>query len=883
MKQSFLKSCLLTVMMVMSNQVWSQVGINTDNSTPDASAILDIKSTEKGVLVPRLTSAQRTAIASPATGLLVFDTDTESFWFKGASAWLELNDDVENILVDADGDTKIQVEENADEDVIRFDISGTEHFRMQAGGRLEILNSGSSIFMGEGAGENDDLTDNKNIFIGEHAANSNTSGNHNVAIGNEAMESNSTGMMNIAIGGRSLENNTFGGNNLAIGYRALGGNTTGELNVAIGEQSGLKNQEGFMNVLIGNHAGSGFNVHDKEKNVMIGYHAGRFNEGNNNIFIGWAAGVNEPGDNKLCIDGAGNANPLIYGEFDTGLLQINGTLNVNNAFTFPTMDGTGDQVLKTDGSGNVSWADDTDTDDQTLSLSGTNLTITDGNTVDLSSIDTDTDTDDQTLSLSGTNLSITDGNTVDLSAIDTDTDDQTLSLSGSDLSITDGNTVDLSVIDTDTDDQTLSLTGTNLSIADGNTVDLSSIDTDTDDQTLSISGNTLSIENGNNVILPPSTLIQDADNDTKIQVEESADDDKIRFDIGGTEYFRMEAGGRISVQGSGNSVFLGQNAGQNDDLSNNENVFIGKDAGSTNTSGYKNTAIGQNALGAMTTGYENSAVGKNALSALTFGYANNALGSGSLNSCTTGSTNVAIGAYSLSKTTTGSGNVGIGYQAGFWNQAGGSNVFIGREAGIGTTGVNKSNNVIIGANAGHENDGSSNIFIGSNAGYFETGSNKLYIENSNSSSPLIYGEFNNNMVRINGNLEVDQKIEAYDSGGLELASDEGTTRLHIQNDGKVRVGSGTGASAITNIITNSQNIDLPNISSNDTYFGNYTVNGATTNSTVHVSPGHDLSGGLIIASARVVSSNTVRIKWRNTGGSSQNMGNTTYRITVINY
>ena len=55
----------------------------------------------------------------------------------------------------------------------------------------------------------------------------------------------------------------------------------------------------------------------------------------------------------------------------------------------PYGDGTSGQVLSTDGSGAISWADatvDTDTDDQTLSLSGTDLTIADGNTVDLSSL-----------------------------------------------------------------------------------------------------------------------------------------------------------------------------------------------------------------------------------------------------------------------------------------------------------------------------------------------------------------------------------------------------------------------------------------------------------------------------------------------------------------
>ena len=66
------------------------VGINTDGSSPDPSAMLDIKSTDKGILIPRMDSTIRQGIASPATGLLVFDTDTESFWYFASSSWQEL-------------------------------------------------------------------------------------------------------------------------------------------------------------------------------------------------------------------------------------------------------------------------------------------------------------------------------------------------------------------------------------------------------------------------------------------------------------------------------------------------------------------------------------------------------------------------------------------------------------------------------------------------------------------------------------------------------------------------------------------------------------------------------------------------------------------------
>ena len=64
------------------------IGIGTN--TPNSSAMLDISSASKGVLVPRMSSAQRTTITSPAKGLLVFDNDNNSFWFYDGSTWKSL-------------------------------------------------------------------------------------------------------------------------------------------------------------------------------------------------------------------------------------------------------------------------------------------------------------------------------------------------------------------------------------------------------------------------------------------------------------------------------------------------------------------------------------------------------------------------------------------------------------------------------------------------------------------------------------------------------------------------------------------------------------------------------------------------------------------------
>ena len=67
---------------------FGQLSINTDGTAPDASAMLDVKSTTSGILTPRMTVVQRTGIATPATGLLVFQTDgTAGFYYYTGVEW----------------------------------------------------------------------------------------------------------------------------------------------------------------------------------------------------------------------------------------------------------------------------------------------------------------------------------------------------------------------------------------------------------------------------------------------------------------------------------------------------------------------------------------------------------------------------------------------------------------------------------------------------------------------------------------------------------------------------------------------------------------------------------------------------------------------------
>jgi hypothetical protein len=89
MKQlSIFTACLLVTLTTNLAAMAQSIGIGT--TTPAASAMLHINSTNKGLLIPRLTSAQRNAIVSPAAGLQVYDSNTNSFWYYNNSNWIEL-------------------------------------------------------------------------------------------------------------------------------------------------------------------------------------------------------------------------------------------------------------------------------------------------------------------------------------------------------------------------------------------------------------------------------------------------------------------------------------------------------------------------------------------------------------------------------------------------------------------------------------------------------------------------------------------------------------------------------------------------------------------------------------------------------------------------
>jgi len=137
--------------------------------------------------------------------------------------------------------------------------------------------------------------------------------------------------------------------------------------------------------------------------------------------------------------------------------------------------------------------------------------------------------------------------------------------------------------------------------------------------------------------------------------------------------------GKISINDGGNSVFIGEDAGSNDDGSDNRNVGIGYQALQNNTTGYRNTANGYQALLNNTTGFNNTANGYATLLNNTTGNSNTANGIAALLNNTTGYQNTANGYEALRNNTTGNRNTATGYQA-LLNNTGSNNTANGYEA-----------------------------------------------------------------------------------------------------------------------------------------------------------------------------------------------------------
>ncbi len=237
---------------------------------------------------------------------------------------------------------------------------GTEAGRGNSSGNFNValgfntgysLNDGeSNIFMGNESGYSNTSGSN-NLFLGFQSGYNTSVGNNNIFMGYQAGQANTTGSDNQFMGYMSGQKNTSGSNSMFLGWKAGQNNLNGYENLFVGYNSGSANESGFGNVMLGTYSGK--NITTGNENVMIGRGAGAFattsasnnvfigsyagygnGENTGNVFIGYKVGYNNAGSNKLMIDnydGASSTTSLIYGDFYTNALKINGTLNVTGA------------------------------------------------------------------------------------------------------------------------------------------------------------------------------------------------------------------------------------------------------------------------------------------------------------------------------------------------------------------------------------------------------------------------------------------------------------------------------------------------------------------------------------------------------------------------
>jgi len=231
------------------------------------------------------------------------------------------------------------------------------------------------------------------------------------------------------------------------------------------------------------------------------------------------------------------------------------------------------------------------------------------------------------------------------------------------------------------------------------------------------------------------TEIKDADNNTKVQTEKTANENAIRIDLDGSERFviRKNNNGNtlIETPNTNLNLFIGFGNGVNNSATASRNTFIGHQAGAINSSGQENTFIGNGAGNQNSTGTFNTFLGESAGIFNTSGSLNTFLGeSAGFNNTTAGENTYVGGSSGASGTTaqfnaflgafsgifnTASGNTFVGHSAGRENTTGTSNTFIGRDAGRNNT--TAGTNTFVGASAGFNNTtGLQNTFVGNGAG-----------------------------------------------------------------------------------------------------------------------------------------------------------------------
>lgn len=599
----------------------------------------------------------------------------------------------------------------------------------------------------------DDLTDaasdGYSVFLGPFSGVADDGANSNVGVGRSALAAVSSGTVNTAIGDYSAYHINNGHRNSAFGAEALRSLITGDENVSIGNYNLTNITSGSRNTSIGYSAGGSI------ANITR----------SGCVFIGYDAGFDQLGDNKLFIANSSTSNPLIGGDFSTNELFFNGTIRITGGNP-----GTG-KILTSDASGNATWENI-----GTLGMAINDLTDAKTN---ISSVFLG--------SGSGNSITSGSGNTANgVNALNKNTIGSYNSAFG--YFALQNNISGNNNISTGFESLFTNLSGSNniatgfraiysnsagvSNVAYGNSTlyfnELGSQNTAIGDQAgrgsagYNVNGCVfIGYQAGLNNVSSNQLFIDNSSTNTPLI---GGDFSLNRVDINGTikitggtpglnKVLTSDANGNATWQSTATPT-LGIDD-LTDGKSSNSSVYLGNGAGTSISTGYANTVVGYNSFTSNTEGSGNTVVGYNALISNLNGEGNLAFGPNSLSSNTSGSSNLAFGTSTLSHNLDGNSNTAIGHYAG----------------------------------SGYEgNSVNGCIFIGYQAGAQNMDDNKLFIDNSNTNSPLIGGDFASNRVDINGTLKITggtpglNKVLTSDASGNATWKDTGTPTVMSIDD-----------------------------------------------------------------------------------------------------
>jgi hypothetical protein len=317
--------------------------------------MLDITSVNSGILIPRMTSVQKNAIASPATGLTVYDTTTSSFWFFNGVIWVEITSSATGWLLA--GNTLAGTEKlgSTNAQPVRFYSNNIERARLLSAGQFAVNSTvtfAASTFFSQATGNNDAVDGNAaGTGVAVYGQNSGT------GTGVEGVSSNATGFamwgININASGTAIGGS---GNNLGLAYLSTGsggafnGTTNGlysKATAGAGNGAMLVGNNSINNYLL---AGSGvaatgtqFGVFGYAANLGNGNAGGYFSNGAGSfVYVGFTnAGINYKvngnGSVATMVKNTRNENvslfcpeapEILFQDFGQGQL-VNGTAHID--------------------------------------------------------------------------------------------------------------------------------------------------------------------------------------------------------------------------------------------------------------------------------------------------------------------------------------------------------------------------------------------------------------------------------------------------------------------------------------------------------------------------------------------------------------------------